>query len=88
MVAPVGARHEAAVHASDLFAMPFEMLFDAVGRHAPRAEPMEVPLWSGLRLHALPMVPGDSGTAAPTRRQPAANLLPPTHCRSRTWRSR
>ncbi|MDP2065212.1 MAG: helix-turn-helix domain-containing protein [Burkholderiaceae bacterium] len=77
MVSQLGARHEAAVHASDLFAMPFEMLFDAVGRHAPRAEPMEVPLWSGLRLHALPMVPGAAPGALPARRQTApADTLP------------
>lgn len=34
-------------HCRDLFAMPFEMLFDAA-RHAPAG--LEAPLWSGLRL--------------------------------------
>lgn len=38
------------MHASDLFAMPFSMLFDSSRRtHAA----IEVPLWSGLRLIAL-----------------------------------
>lgn len=42
----------AAVHVSDVFGLPYEMLFDAVRRsHAM----LEVPLWSGLRLQALPM---------------------------------
>lgn len=36
------------VHASDLFAVPPSMLFDAAARHPA---PVEVPLWSGLRLH-------------------------------------
>ena len=37
------------LHCSDLFAMAFEMLFDAAKRSTPA---LEVPLWSGLRLHA------------------------------------
>jgi transcriptional regulator of acetoin/glycerol metabolism len=51
----------AAVHCSDLFAMPFEMLFDAA-RQGSLGQPLDVPLWSGLRLLALPLAPGDSGT--------------------------
>ena len=38
------------LHASDLFAMAFEMLFDAASR--PERTAIEVPLWTGLRLHA------------------------------------
>jgi len=34
-------------HASDLFAIPMGLLFDA----ASHANTMEVPLWSGLHLH-------------------------------------
>lgn len=42
------------MHASDLFAMPFSMLFDSSRRtHAA----IEVPLWSGLRLIALALRP-------------------------------
>jgi transcriptional regulator of acetoin/glycerol metabolism len=51
----------AAVHCSDLFAMPFEMLFDAA-RQGSLGQPLDVPLWSGLRLLVLPLAPGDSGT--------------------------
>jgi len=40
------------IHCSDLFAMPWESLFDAALLGAPA---IEVPLWSGLRLQALPM---------------------------------
>ena len=44
----------APVHSSELFAMPFEMLFDAAGRDAyGEPAPMDVPLWSGLRLNAI-----------------------------------
>jgi sigma-54 dependent transcriptional regulator, acetoin dehydrogenase operon transcriptional activator AcoR len=49
--------HEGAVapvHSSELFAMPFEMLFDSAGRDAyGEPAPMDVPLWSGLRLNAI-----------------------------------
>lgn len=48
------------VHASDLFAMPWEGLFDAVRQD----QPLEVPLWSGLRLMALPRRHGDASAAA------------------------
>ncbi|MEN9670022.1 MAG: hypothetical protein RL018_299 [Pseudomonadota bacterium] len=42
------------MHASDLFAMPFSLLFDSARRsHAA----IEVPLWSGLRLIALALRP-------------------------------
>ncbi|PJI98581.1 regulatory Fis family protein [Acidovorax sp. 69] len=38
-------------HCSDLLAMPWTMLFDAARRHP--AQPLDLPLWSGLRLQAL-----------------------------------
>lgn len=47
------------LHCSELFAMPWEMLFDSGGREAA----IDVPLWSGLTLQVLPMQPG----AAPAR---------------------
>jgi transcriptional regulator of acetoin/glycerol metabolism len=37
-------------HSRDLFALPFAKLFDAARHETP---PMEVPLWSGLRLQIL-----------------------------------
>ena len=40
----------AAPHAGDLFALPFALLFDAARRDS---QPIDVPLWSGLHLHAL-----------------------------------
>lgn len=47
----------APTHSSELFALPFEMLFDAA-RHD--ASVMEVPLWSGLLLQALALPPADT----------------------------
>jgi len=41
----------ATTHCSDLLAMPWTMLFDAARRHP--AQPLDLPLWSGLRLQAL-----------------------------------
>lgn len=46
-------------HSSELFAMPWELLFDA----ARRDRPVEVPLWSGLVLQVLAQSPGN--VAAP-----------------------
>ena len=47
----------AAVHCSEVLALPFEMLFDAGRRVAlGYQQTIEVPLWSGLRLHALPLL--------------------------------
>ncbi|MDP3823022.1 MAG: helix-turn-helix domain-containing protein [Burkholderiales bacterium] len=44
-------------HCSELFAQPWQSFFDRVRHNAPPM-PMEVPLWSGLRLLALPQLPG------------------------------
>ncbi len=55
----------APVHSSDLFAMPFEMLFDAAGRDTYGAPaPMDVPLWSGLRLNAISQNRSQTAAAA------------------------
>ena len=51
----LGALHAPALHASDLFALPWTHLFDTA-RHGGTA-PLEVPLWSGLRVLALPSLP-------------------------------
>ncbi len=50
-------------HASDLFAMPWELLFDS----AQRLDALEVPLWSGLRLQALARAAGGNSTPTPLR---------------------
>ncbi|HSV34412.1 MAG TPA: helix-turn-helix domain-containing protein, partial [Ramlibacter sp.] len=56
------------LHCSDLFAMPWEMLFDAAGRGSA----MEVPLWSGLTLQIQSRPSG----AAPSRPASAERRLP------------
>ncbi len=54
MVAQLSTPTAQAVHSSDLFAMPFQMLFDGAGRDVyGQAAPLDVPLWSGLRLQAI-----------------------------------
>lgn len=61
----------APVHCSELFAQPWEPLFD-LGQHGAGGEPAELPLWSGLRLAAVAQPAGDEsrlqgGTRAPLR---------------------
>jgi transcriptional regulator of acetoin/glycerol metabolism len=77
MVPALQAGSPAAVHCSELFAMPYEMLFDAA-KSGTLGEPqaIDVPLWSGLRLHALPLLRGQ--VAAPGRlgSRAAAPALP------------
>ncbi len=54
-------------HSSDLFAMPFEMLFDAAGRDAyGQPAPLDVPLWSGLRLNAVTLNKSQSSPGMPS----------------------
>ena len=65
---------QAQLHASDLFAMPPDMLFDAARGHCSKAA-LEVPLWTGLRLHALPILGGQVGASKPA--QLAAPAAPP-----------
>jgi transcriptional regulator of acetoin/glycerol metabolism len=50
MVPGLPAPGLAAVHVSEVFGLPFEQLFDAANH--PGASPLELPLWSGLRLQA------------------------------------
>lgn len=76
MVSALQAGSPATVHCSELFAMPYEMLFDAA-KSGTLGDPqaIDVPLWSGLRLHALPLLRGQ--VAAPGRlgaRAPAPAL--------------
>jgi sigma-54 dependent transcriptional regulator, acetoin dehydrogenase operon transcriptional activator AcoR len=54
------------VHCSELFAQPWQPLFDAVHQSTPHG-PVEVPLWSGLRLLALPQLPGQAATPVAPR---------------------
>jgi sigma-54 dependent transcriptional regulator, acetoin dehydrogenase operon transcriptional activator AcoR len=68
MISQLAMPGTANAHCSELFAMPWEMLFDASGRDFP----MEVPLWSGLTLHMLAQAPG----ASPARPLAAGSRLP------------
>ncbi len=56
------------LHCNDLFAMAFETLFDTArrqrGSYGSYASTVEVPLWTGLRLNALPLLAGQSAHAA------------------------
>lgn len=58
----------APLHCSELFAMAFEMLFDTARQQGSTfTGALEVPLWTGLRLQAMPLLQGQS--AASTRLQ-------------------
>ena len=65
---------QAQLHASDLFAMPHDMLFDAARRQSNKAA-LEVPLWTGLRLHAMALMGSKSDD--PASAQLAAPTAPP-----------
>lgn len=81
MVPALQAGGPAVVHCSELFAMPWEMLFDAA-KSGTLGEPqaIDVPLWSGLRLHALPLLrgqvalPGRLGQRAPAPALPLKDV--------------
>ena len=58
--------------------MPFEMLFDAARRESPSPQvPFEVPLWSGIKVHAVALLPAHSGKRAPIVRSSAASPIRP-----------
>lgn len=68
MLPQLSAPATVGLHCSEIFAMAFELLFDAA-RH-PRsayAGAIELPLWSGLRLHAWPVMTGGGRLHAPLR---------------------
>ncbi|RZL64411.1 MAG: histidine kinase [Variovorax sp.] len=67
-----GAAPAAPMHASDLFAMSWTMLWDAAQRADDAV--LEVPLWSGLRLQARPQAPARSQAAAPRAASPPPRL--------------
>jgi sigma-54 dependent transcriptional regulator, acetoin dehydrogenase operon transcriptional activator AcoR len=77
MVPALQAGSPAAVHCSELFAMPYEMLFDAAKSGTlGDTQAVDVPLWSGLRLHALPMLSGQVAAAGRLGQRAAAPALP------------
>ena len=78
MLPQLGRASTAPLHCSDLFAMAFEMLFDMARQQGSSyTSTLEVPLWTGLRLHAMPLLLGQS--AASTRLHPhgSANRTQP-----------
>ena len=64
------------LHASDLFAMSFDMLFDAARKQSSKSA-LEVPLWTGLRLHALSVMGGQADTTAIAQLDAPAAPPPP-----------
>ena len=63
MLAGLRALAQGPVHASELFALPWQQLFDQAGR----AEPLLAPLWSGLRVTVHARRAQASGTRAPLK---------------------
>lgn len=73
MLAQLAAPGAAPIHCSELFAMPWEMLFDLARRDAA----IEMPLWSGLVLQVLAQLPGQPAaqqSAAFDQRLPLKDL--------------
>ena len=58
-----------AVHVSEVFGVPYEMLFDAAKRNTGA---IEIPLWSGLHLQALPVAPSRETLTVATQALPHA----------------
>jgi sigma-54 dependent transcriptional regulator, acetoin dehydrogenase operon transcriptional activator AcoR len=63
----------APAHCSELFAQPWEQLFDLARRGTDDAA-VEVPLWSGLRLSALPQLPGQHAAKVVAPRLPLRDV--------------
>lgn len=76
MVPQLAQPGRASLHCSDLFAMAFESLFDAARRqrtnYGSYTSALEVPLWSGLRLNALPLLAGQNPLPARQPLSPSA----------------
>lgn len=60
----VGAAPGDGTHVSELFGMPIEVLFDALCHSNPQ---LELPLWTGLRLQALPVLRSNSAQSSTSR---------------------
>jgi len=72
MVSALASAAHGAVHCSELFAQPWEPLFDLAGSSG-EPQPVEVPLWSGLRLGCLPQ-PAGQARPAPRPRVPLRDV--------------
>jgi transcriptional regulator of acetoin/glycerol metabolism len=83
MVPQLGTSHRTAeptttrpapVHVSEVFGIAFELLFDAMHRSDPV---LDIPLWNGLRLQALPVGPAhESQTLHADQRSSARGGIP------------
>lgn len=62
---PTLASSRGPVHCSELFAQPWEPLFDDA--HHAEQVPQDLALWSGLRLSCLPQAAGEARTGASVR---------------------
>jgi len=65
MLAGLSQSAQGAVHCSELFAQPWEPLYDIA--KASEHTPVEVPLWSGLRLSCLAQAAGEARTGGGSR---------------------
>ena len=74
MVPNLAAPGHPAVHVSEVFGIPYEQLFDAVRRSNAT---LEIPLWTGLKLQALPIErSGEELAVVPGQRLGGGNSLP------------
>jgi sigma-54 dependent transcriptional regulator, acetoin dehydrogenase operon transcriptional activator AcoR len=62
MVSTLGAAPGHALHVSEVFGMPYQMLFDAARR---ARTVLDIPLWTGLRLQALPIQASEDKRVTP-----------------------
>ncbi len=77
MVPALQVGSPATLHCSEIFAMPPDMLFSAArGDALGKPQMIEAPLWSGLRLHAMPMGADASHANGPEGRAAPASALP------------
>ncbi|RYF59557.1 MAG: histidine kinase, partial [Comamonadaceae bacterium] len=61
-------------HCSDLMALPWPLLFDAARARGRTPAPLDLPLWSGLRLSGLAQRPDQP---APSSAWPQGSAAPP-----------
>lgn len=64
-------------HCSDLLALPWASLFDTAKKQ--NSQPVDLPLWSGLRLQALAVLPNQAQRVG---NAPLADSLPPAAARN------
>ena len=79
MLSVLGNSAQRLMHCDDLFAISGDLLFDSAKRSSGLNTPgIEVPLWSGLRVHALALPSGPNGRSpAKSERAPKADSALP-----------